>query len=189
MKIRNGFVSNSSSSSFILKIPFYPECVDDVKRMLLGDEDPLVLTWYDDDGFPTQQVMEIIYNDIVNAIGKEKKRPMDSISKDDLEISEYNINNFDKKISPRFRTEYNRLKKEFMVAHEIWDKSYMDRELEKLPPAEKWKICDGYLDNMNHIGDKMKDIIYDSFRENSLDTDIHITVVINLRPVLPRRRS
>lgn len=36
MKIRNGFVSNSSSSSFLVAFPERPQDIDDVKRFLFG---------------------------------------------------------------------------------------------------------------------------------------------------------
>jgi hypothetical protein len=176
MKIRSGFVSNSSSSSFILKLPFYPESVDDMRRMLLGDENPLLLTHYGDEGFPTNQIMEIIYNDVINAIGRDKKRPIDSIDRQEIDISQHNIDDFDNKISSKYRTEYNKLKKEFLSAYKRWDHSYMDMSLNNLPPEEKWKITDGYLDQMDHIGDKIKDMVIDSIKEKSLDTDIHISL-------------
>ncbi len=38
MKIRNGFVSNSSSSSFIVAFPHKPEDIEDLKKMLFNDK-------------------------------------------------------------------------------------------------------------------------------------------------------
>ncbi len=37
MKIRNGFVSNSSSSSFVVAFPVIPQSVDEVRKLLFGD--------------------------------------------------------------------------------------------------------------------------------------------------------
>jgi hypothetical protein len=37
MKIRNGFVSNSSSSSFIVALPFEPKSREDVKKTLFDN--------------------------------------------------------------------------------------------------------------------------------------------------------
>ena len=38
MKIRNGFVSNSSSSSFIVAFPEKPKSAEHVRKMMFGDE-------------------------------------------------------------------------------------------------------------------------------------------------------
>ena len=173
MKIRNGFVSNSSSSSFILKLPFYPESVDDMRRMLLGDENPLVLTYYDDEGFPTNQVMEIIYKDVIEAIGRDKKRPIDSVGKEELEISQYNIDHFDSKVNSKYRNEYKKLKKEYLNFNDLWHKAFT---LKGITEEHKRRTEDAYYKQMELIEDKMKDIIINSIREESLDTDIHISL-------------
>ncbi len=39
MKIRTGFVSNSSSSSFVIAFPHKPESAEDVKQMLFGKQE------------------------------------------------------------------------------------------------------------------------------------------------------
>lgn len=41
MKIRSGFVSNSSSNSFIVIFPTEPKSVDDVKNFLFDKEDEI----------------------------------------------------------------------------------------------------------------------------------------------------
>lgn len=67
MKIRLGFVSNSSSSSFVVVFPRIPTSIQDTKELLFGN-----LNWYDHpypgysscDGYPTEQIAETIFNDI-----------------------------------------------------------------------------------------------------------------------------
>ena len=70
MKIRNGFVSNSSSSSFLVAFPRTPKSVKDVKEILFvkGQNDyPNPYSDYanDDELFwPVDQVAKIVWNDI-----------------------------------------------------------------------------------------------------------------------------
>ena len=162
MKIRNGFVSNSSSSSFILKLPYYPQSVDDMGKMLLGDEYPILLVYYDDIAFPTKQVLEIIYNDVINTIGKKKNLTIDNIDRNEIDINEYTTNNYDKKILEKYRLDYNRAKKEFTTMNELWHSAYEDNSLKGLLYEERFKIIDDYLFKRDAIGDKMKNIIFDS---------------------------
>lgn len=67
MKIRHGFISNSSSSSFVVAFPKVPTSINDVKEMLFGTD-----IWYDHpyadiykcDGYSVEQVAETVFNDI-----------------------------------------------------------------------------------------------------------------------------
>lgn len=65
MKIRNGFVSNSSSSSFIVAFDKYPENADDMRKLLFGDKETIDSPWKDDDyNIPTQWAAEYIFNSL-----------------------------------------------------------------------------------------------------------------------------
>jgi hypothetical protein len=70
MKVRNGFVSNSSSSSFLVAFPRKPKNVNEVKEILFspGQNDypnPFVYGMDDKDTFwPVDQVAKIVWNDI-----------------------------------------------------------------------------------------------------------------------------
>ena len=67
MKIRNGFVSNSSSSSFIVAFDKTPSTIQEMKEILFGNEE-----WYENPyadllnpaGFTTQQVAETVFTDL-----------------------------------------------------------------------------------------------------------------------------
>jgi len=69
MKIRKGFVSNSSSSSFVVAFPKNPTSAQDVQKILFGDRqeypDP-----YNSSYYPTSRVAETVWDDI-----KRKGRP------------------------------------------------------------------------------------------------------------------
>ena len=63
MKTRNGFVSNSSSSSFVVAFPNKPKNAEDIlKFMFNGKEGELSV--YDYDGLSYSQISDIIFNDI-----------------------------------------------------------------------------------------------------------------------------
>ena len=70
MKTRSGFVSNSSSSSFIVAFDKKPETVEELQRMLFGDEkhysDP-----YDSRSWPARTVAETVFQDM------QKQGPLD----------------------------------------------------------------------------------------------------------------
>jgi len=67
MKFRNGFVSNSSSSSFVVAFPKVPTSVEEVCQMMFGDNQ-VHYGW--DKTYPTIQIAERVFQDI-----EEQKKP------------------------------------------------------------------------------------------------------------------
>ena len=77
MKIRNGFVSNSSSSSFVVAFPKKPKTAKDVlKYMFDGKEGGVGLEYYDE-GLSYKQVTDRVFMDI--DLGNAVKGTMDKV--------------------------------------------------------------------------------------------------------------
>jgi len=73
MKMRDGFVSNSSSSSFIIPFDKKPESIHEMKEILFGDKEYYYDPYYDPDStyfsertakYPAMQVAETVFKDI-----------------------------------------------------------------------------------------------------------------------------
>ena len=64
MKIRTGFVSNSSSSSFVVAFPHKPKDVEDLKKMLFGKQEWHYTGYYSEGDSPTQEIAENVFKKI-----------------------------------------------------------------------------------------------------------------------------
>ena len=65
MKTRQGFVSNSSSSSFILALPKHLKSVEDVKSVLFPQKyypDDIVYDFYEPEQYTVDEVAQCIFN-------------------------------------------------------------------------------------------------------------------------------
>ena len=74
MKTRNGFVSNSSSSSFVIAFPHKPTSIEEVGKMLFGDRygpNNLLRQEYYDDVYEGE-LAETIFKDIEGFLNKDK---------------------------------------------------------------------------------------------------------------------
>jgi hypothetical protein len=61
MRVRNGFVSNSSSSSFIVAFPLIPSTIQEVHKLLFGNVKAINI--YGDD-ISTKQMAKIVFEDM-----------------------------------------------------------------------------------------------------------------------------
>lgn len=73
MKKRNGFVSNSSSSSFIVAFTKVPQSVAETEEMLFLHEDTVCSCWDEDEKFPTKLIAARVYEDIQHRSEINKK--------------------------------------------------------------------------------------------------------------------
>jgi hypothetical protein len=92
MKIRNGFVSNSSSSSFILKFDEKPTSVEHLKQILFGNNIPEYLSSYNL-SIETDLVIDKLYGDILSY--ETNINIFSNCNIDDYKDILFNINNND----------------------------------------------------------------------------------------------
>lgn len=64
MKTRNGFVSNSSSSSFIIALPSHPTSISQVHEWLFNTSVEKAFVWNDQDSL---EIATIVYNDVTGS--------------------------------------------------------------------------------------------------------------------------
>ena len=114
MKIRNGFVSNSSSSSFVVVFPREPKSAEDVKNMLFDEKQIFYDKW------PVTQVAETIWFDICDQ------------NKNDFEVikEEFSYGNFDCDDAPdyndfRDKDDWQTNWEAYEIANEIYAKKKM----------------------------------------------------------------
>lgn len=64
MKTRNGFVSNSSSSNFIVAFSQVPETIDELKHMMFGDVETIEALWDWQNPVSTHEMAEVVFRDM-----------------------------------------------------------------------------------------------------------------------------
>lgn len=87
MKIRNGFVSNSSSSSFVVAFPKEPKYATDIKEMLFPRRTVIVYPYADnlvnkdtDVEFPVDKVAATIFEDMQHQKPNDEQNIIDGFS-------------------------------------------------------------------------------------------------------------
>lgn len=184
MKIRTGFVSNSSSSSFIVAFDKTPESVKEVKRVLFGDEKEIKCY---NSRVSTIAMAEIVFRDItrqnysafntenkaIKSIAEELERGLPEVEgydRDDLSMSFEESNKIYGRLSGKYDDPeaIRRLNKELKAAEAPYKKKRKEvaKEFVKENKGKAFYIFE-YSDNdgeifstMEHGGifDKLKHI-------------------------------
>lgn len=173
MKIRSGFVSNSSSSSFILKLPKI-ESKKDLEKIMYGEDVPLFLTSWDDDSYATGQVLDIVYRDIMDAMKSSMVSSDIESIRQSIEMNDYTYQDFDKLISKEYKNDYDKLKSEFKDQMFVIKGIEETEEYRKLGYFKGRSLVEVDNDILEEIGDKMKDVILKSVNDDS--NDVFITL-------------
>jgi hypothetical protein len=112
MKIRNGFVSNSSSSSFVVVFPREPKSMEEVKDLLFDKDQTIYANPYydpeyyniEDSGWDINTVATTVWNDICEQSKNDFEKAIEEMGNgviDDNDAPDYddfkNINDWEKR--------------------------------------------------------------------------------------------
>jgi len=160
MKVRNGFVSNSSSSSFILKFGKLPTSVEETKVMLYGDNPP-ILTNFWDDAISTQKAAEVLFRDFQNPDTMNINEMISAVREEIDSFNEYNyIEGFSFVEGTEFADKFDKL---YVKVKEF------DRSSDKYKGNWDWKTHYDKLDKMSIL---MLDLIEKAIRVKYNENDI-----------------
>jgi len=138
MKIRNGFVSNSSSSSFIVAFDREPESPDDIKEMLFKGKDKIVLCGQE---YDSDKISEIVFRDSTFCVSDQDI--LDAISNNGFYFGDDEISEFVPKLLS-IRESYNEdMRKLFDIMAGSEDDSYLN-EYESFYNENKGKCIRGF---------------------------------------------
>lgn len=80
MKIKSDFVTNSSSSNFVIGFPFVPKNEEDVHRMLFGGDEEVFISGYWEDSYSSKEISQTIFDLMKDQTPNNEEDIIDSIN-------------------------------------------------------------------------------------------------------------
>lgn len=171
MKLRTGFVSNSSSSSFILKFDKIPETIEEMRILLFGENPPRFTThWNDDDAISTEQVAKILFDDAKDANIFSADRILPNIKS---EIDYFDEYSFDEGRGFVKDTQYEK-KYELLVVNVTKEGEFLKKEFDILiskitAENDSREDFDKYYDKLRKLSEPMFVLIEKAINEKFND--------------------
>ncbi len=168
MKTRQGFVSNSSSSSFIVALPKNIQ-MKDVKGVLFGNEERFPHPYNDGESYSTQQVAETVASDMADQTPNDPEKIQEAFGGvfegyDGLPGSTYYDNQIDYD-DPDYDMKQDALDEAERLERESESNLTQEQRMDRL--REKWRL-------ESEEDDKRTEAIMKRFNSNNRGKDIYV---------------
>ena len=173
MKIRNGFVSNSSSSSFILMFREIPTDIDELKSLMFDDSDEFVYDDNYDNTYSKRQICESVLSDM-ESTNYNSNNIIELIEEEVGKFNEYNIREWEKIVSPYYSSEYNDIKDKIIECENESNRLMPTYTQRREMGEDLWRIKWNNIYNikrreMEIQSDRMYNLLEKVFREHYND--------------------
>ena len=183
MKIRNGFVSNSSSSSFILMLDKIPTSIEEMKKILYGENATYFTTYWNDDAISTDEVAQIVLNSIKNTVQLDINDMVEQVKDEIRTINEYNIDGVKKILEGSDRMdEVNELIDKILIEEQLHDN--FRKDFWKVPDRDKKhelreKEYERHYNTLNELSEPIKDIIKEHYLKKYTKENLYFPVTFS----------